>query len=450
MSFAAPTLRQLSRQLAQGTVTSLDVALACLKQIENPRGQGTTAVIDHRPQHVIDLALQADEHRAQGSAQIFAGVPITVKDLFDVKGEVTRAGSVVLAGKPADVDAIAVAKLRAAGFIPIGRTNMTEFAFSGLGINPHYGTPLCPAYDGEDRIAGGSTSGGAVSVAENMAAAALGSDTGGSCRIPAAFCRLVGFKPTARRYLNKGMVPLSPSLDTVGWITRSVGCTRDLFDVLYDRQERSHLSDPGGSVTLLEPENFVFENMSDDIRQTYNQALNKLRQAGVRIVRQFIPLLDQIPAMTAKGTVVAAEAYAWHRALVRSGRDGYDPNVLERLLRGADMTASDYIDLLAFRALFVEWAQASLPRFDALIMPTVPIAPPRLSDLADREAYQRTNALVLRNPSLANLADGCAITLPIARRMDAPAGLTLMQAGHRDDMLLACAERVENILQQAT
>jgi aspartyl-tRNA(Asn)/glutamyl-tRNA(Gln) amidotransferase subunit A len=376
---------------------------------------------------------------------------VSVKDLFDVAGDVTTAGSVALAdAAPASEDAPVIARLRAAGFIPIGRTNMTEFAFSGLGINPHYGTPLSPYDRSSARIPGGSSSGAAVSISDGMAMGALGTDTGGSCRIPAAFCGIVGFKPTASRVPTQGAFPLSTSLDSIGPLAPTVVCCAALDCVLAG--ERIAELPPFSLETLrmAVPQTMVLDDMEPAVAQVFESALARLRAAGARIVDIALPEFAELRQINAKGGIVTAEAYAIHRPIIAKSEKLYDPQVLARILRGREQDAADYIDVLKARADFIPRVRAVTALYDALVMPTVPVLAPRVADLEAHDAYRRFNMLVLRNPSIANFLDGCSISIPCHRAGEAPVGMMLLGAHNADRRLLSIAAAIEWVVSPAT
>ncbi len=377
----------------------------------------------------------------------FAGIPISVKDLFDVQGEVTRAGSRALAdAPPAARDATVIARVRQAGFVIMGRTNMTEFAYSGLGINPHYGTPANPWQRARPRVPGGSSSGAAISVSDGMAHAALGTDTGGSCRIPAAFAGIVGYKPTARLIPQDGIVPLAPSLDAAGPLARSVRCCASIHAILSGQVEPELPAHEVAGLRFAVPQTFVLDDLDEAVAKAFEDAVTRLSRAGARITDVPFESFRRIPLMNAKGGFAAMESYAWHKSLIEAKRALYDPRVVNRIVKGADCTAVDYLELLAARKALVEAADAELAPFDALLMPTVAIVPPRISDLAGDEAYNRANMLSLRNTSLINATDGCAISLPIHTPGDAPVGLMLACRGGGDQRLFALAAAVEAAL----
>jgi aspartyl-tRNA(Asn)/glutamyl-tRNA(Gln) amidotransferase subunit A len=349
------------------------------------------------------------------------------------------------------MDAPSVARLRRAGAVIVGRTNMTEFAYSGLGLNPHYGTPLSPyrrGEPGEARIAGGSSSGAAASVADGMAAVALGSDTGGSIRIPAALCGLTGFKPTASRVPKQGAVPLSTTLDSFGPIGVSVSCCALVDRILAGLDPRVPGPRPLEGLRLGVLTHYVTDDVEPAVAAAVETATKHLEAAGAILSDVHFAPLGQ-PEWAKRFAISSIEAYAWHRRFVQTHGERYDPRVLVRIMKGEGAPAADYIDLLAERAVLIETAERTLwHRFDAIVAPTVPIVPPRVADCdADDAEYARINALILRNPSVFNMLDACAVSLPCHPRGDAPVGLMLAAAPHADDALLATALAVERVLE---
>ncbi len=439
-----PTLVQLATELADGG-SSRALIEQCLARIADPGGEGARVFIKVNAEHALAAADFYDRLRARRAAPSpFAGIPVSIKDLFDMAGEVTTAGSRVLQEvEPAAHDAPCVARLRAAGFVPIGRTNMTEFAFSGLGINPHYGTPLNPYDRKGERIPGGSSSGAAVSVTDAMAFGALGTDTGGSCRIPAALCGIVGFKPTARRVPTAGAFPLSTSLDSVGPLAATVACCAVLDAVLAGEPVAALAPFPLAGLRMAVPQTMVLEGLEPAVARAFESALAALRRAGARIVDIPLRELSELPQINAKGGFAAAEAYAIHRSLIAKGRQMYDPHVLSRILRGQEQDAADYIDLLAARTDFIRRVDTVTAPHDALLMPTTPVTAPRLAELAADDSYRKVNFLVLRNPAIVNFLDRCSISLPCHRAGDAPVGLMLVGGQGADRRLLSIAAAVE-------
>jgi aspartyl-tRNA(Asn)/glutamyl-tRNA(Gln) amidotransferase subunit A len=442
-----PPLAQLKTELARGR-TSRSLVEQCLSRIDDPSGEGRRVFLKVAAADALAAADYYDHLRSHGAAPSpFAGIPVSIKDLFDIAGEVTTAGSVVLRDAAAAIrDAPAVARLRAAGFIPIGRTNMTEFAFSGLGINPHYGTPLNPYDRAAGRIPGGSSSGAAVSVTDGMAFGALGTDTGGSCRIPAALCGIVGFKPTAHRVPTAGAFPLSTSLDSVGPLAATVACCAALDAVLAGGPADDLPRFPLDGLRMAVPQTMVLDGVEPAVARAFDAALAALRKAGARIVDIPLRELAELAQINAKGGLAAPESYAVHRLLIAKAEAKYDPRVLVRLLRGREQDAADYIDLVAARADFIRRVAAVTASYDALVMPTVPVTAPQVADLVPEDAYRQVNFLVLRNPSLANFLDRCSISIPCHRAGETPIGLMLIGEHGGDRRLLAIAAAIEAIV----
>lgn len=446
------TLQNCAEDLAKGTVTARALVEQCLERIADPAGEGQRAFLSVSADSARAAADAHDALRRAGRAPgRFAGIPFAVKDLYDVAGERSMAGSRALADSaPARENAPTIARMLAAGFIPIGRVNMTEFAFSGLGTNPHYGTPLNPWDRAAKRIPGGSSSGSAVAVADGMATVALGSDTGGSCRIPAALCGIVGYKPTARRVPLDGVVPLSSSLDSLGPLGASVSCCAIVDGVLSGSAATVPKARSLKGLRLAIPEQIVRDGMDATVAAAFDRTVSRLSATGAIIDEaDFSPLLE-IAKATSKGTFAGLEAYAWHRELLATKRDLYDPRVSARLLNGAQVSAADYIDLLEARRRIIAAMAPLTAGYDAVILPTCPIVAPRIEELAEDAAYFRLNALILRNSTIGNFIDRCAISLPCHQPGEAPVGLTLMGETGADAELFAIAAGVEALLQRET
>jgi aspartyl-tRNA(Asn)/glutamyl-tRNA(Gln) amidotransferase subunit A len=413
------------------------------------------------------LKTSFDEARAAASdpaneARPLAGLAVSVKDLFDVAGQVTAAGSVVLADAPPTMqDSPAVARLKAAGAAVIGRTNMTEFAFSGVGTNPHFGTPPNPADPAVPRIPGGSSSGAAVSVATGAAFIGLGSDTGGSIRIPAALCGVVGFKNTARLTPSAGALPLSTTLDTVCAITRTVRDAILTHEILAARRvRRSEL--PLAGYRLAVGQTTMLDALDTTVGRAFERALAAMRAAGARIEEIELAEVRELASIQATGGFSAAESYAWHRNLLQRRGADYDPRVRARIERGAAMKAHEYIDLVRARGDWIVQMGAALRGFDAVVSPTLPIVAPPIAqvapasgvdaaqDAARDEEFFRINALLLRNPSVVNMLDGCAISIPCHMPGELPAGLMIWQGAMHDDAVLNIALHAEVALARTT
>ncbi|MYZ49110.1 amidase [Propylenella binzhouense] len=443
-----PTLQELAAGLEAGRLTSRGLVEACFARIADEDGEGARVFTRTHRAAALAAADAMDGLRRAGLApSAYAGIPISVKDLFDLAGEPTPAGSKILAdAAPAEADAPAIARLRRAGFVVVGRTNMTEFAFSGLGLNPHYGTPLNPYDRAVGRIPGGSTSGGAVSVTDGMAHGAIGTDTGGSCRIPAAMTGLVGFKPTAARVPLAGAFPLSPSLDSVGPLTRTVACAAALDAVMAGAEPDFAPREDLAGLRLAVPQTLVLQGMDQKVADDFDRALSKLARAGARVVEIDLAAVADMLEINAKGGFPAAEAFAAHRSLIAEKADGYDPRVLLRIRRGEAQTAADYIDLLAARRRYREKVLAGFAAFDALVFPTVPIVAPTIAELEDDQAFTAVNLLVLRNPTVVNMIDACAVSVPMHEAGTAPTGLMLVGRPSEDGALLAQAAAAEAVL----
>lgn len=450
--FRLSSLAMLAAAFASGRLTSRALTEAMLERIADPAGQGRRVFIEVDAQRALAMADAADTLRRAGTVlSPLHGVPVSLKDLFDVAGERTRAGSVARAdAPPAAEDAAVVARLRRAGAVLIGRTNMSEFAFSGIGLNPHYGHPLAPYERGRQTVSGGSSSGAAASVADGMAAVAIGTDTGGSIRIPATFCELTGFKPTAHRIPATGAFPLSTSLDSIGPIGLTVECCAIVDRVLAGLPPAAMQTVPLGArplagVRLGLLRNVMFNDADEAIVAAFEHAVRALETAGAEIVEFTFDALDRLPEINRIG-LSPIEAYAHHRPLLDRAAQ-YDPRVLSRIMRGESARASDYLDLLAARRAMIAAAARTFAPFDAVICPTVPVAPPRVPELTGDDAFFRLNGLILRNPSVINFLDGCALSLPCNRPADVPAGLMLVGTQDRDEAVLALGRRVEAALQ---
>ncbi|MBX3635572.1 MAG: amidase [Rubrivivax sp.] len=403
------------------------------------------------PDDARAAARAADDALAAGRAlPPLAGLPVSVKDLYDIAGRTTMAGSRVRAGAPpAMQDAAAVARLRAAGAALVGLTNMSEFAFSGVGINPHHGTPRNPADTAVARIPGGSSSGAAVSVALGLAVAGLGSDTGGSIRIPAALCGLVGFKNTQRRTPLDGAFPLSFTLDTVCAMTRSVADGL-LVDGVLSGAPLAPPARDAADLRLAVPQTLVLDALEPAVAAAFARALRVLSAAGARIVEIPLAELAEIAQINAPGGLSPIEAWAIHRDAMRTQRERFDPRVAARIALGEGVSAADYITLLRRRQDWIRRVQARLAGFDAMLCPTVPIVAPPIAELvADDAAFFRANGLLLRNTFTTNFLDGCAFSLPCHAAGELPVGLMLAAPGGHDEALAGVALAVERRLRDA-
>ena len=445
------TIEEIGKLLDLGKVTSLELVTSALKEISNDEGQGQTTFTKTYAGQAKAQAIAIDKLRVEGLVlSPIAGMPISIKDLFDVAGETTMAGSRVRRNSaPAARDADIIKKLRSAGAILIGRTNMTEFAFSGLGINPHYGTPLNPWNRAEARIPGGSSSGAAVSVSDNMAVAGIGTDTGGSVRIPSALCGLTGFKPTAARISTLGAFPLSTTLDSIGPLARSVNCCA-ILDQVMRGEITGHIADrPIETLTLAVPQTLVFDDIEDKVANDFQRVTSLLSNLGAKIIDIPFDVLLEIPKANSKGGYAAIEAFVALHDLLKRDENSFDPRVAVRIKRGEQMTAHEYIELMNARRTICEMSNKITRNFDALLMPTVPVIAPVLKDLENSDDfYHQMNLLMLRNCSFGNFLDRCAVSLLIQEAETAPVGLMVMGESNGDTKLLEIAKTIETAIKR--
>ena len=443
---ANPTILQLAADLAAGRTTSRKLTEEALQRIEDPKGEGKRAFIKVWRTQALAGAEASDLQRKAGLVPSpLAGIPVSIKNLCDVAGETTLSGSKALDdAAPAKADAPVVARLRAAGAVIVGSTNMSEFAFSGIGANPHYGTPGNPA--DRTRVPGGSSAGAAVSVGDRMAVAALGTDTGGSVRIPAAVCGIVGFKPTARRVPIDGVVPLSTSLDSIGPLANSVECCTIVDAVFAGEPISIPDAAPLAGLRFAVPKHFVMDELDPVVARAFERACKALVAQGVKIETIDLPQLNELNSINARGTFAAAEAYAWHQKLIARRGNDYDPFVHPRIMRGKEMGAADYIDLLYARADLIKRVAAVTSNYDATIMPTCAIPAPTIEEVKSTEIFTKKNMLLLRNTTVGNFLDRCGISLPCHAAGELPVGFMLMGEAMADRRLLGIARSVAPVV----
>jgi aspartyl-tRNA(Asn)/glutamyl-tRNA(Gln) amidotransferase subunit A len=442
------SIAELARQLAEHQVTSRDLVEQSLARIADPAGEGARAFTAVDAEGARAAADFADGQRRRGrQVSALAGIPFSSKDIFDLAGEVTTAGSQVLRNDPpAKADATAIARLKHAGMIVIGRTNMTEFAYSGVGLNPHYGTPRSPHDRATGRIPGGSSSGAAVSVADGMVALGIGTDTGGSCRVPASYCGIVGYKSSHGRVPLTGCNPLSASFDTIGPLANTVACCAtadalmagDWDGVVPERQARG--------LRLAVLKDVVLDGLAPQVEQDFARALGALQAAGAVLSEMSFPELREIPAINAKGGIVAAEAWATHRARIAAAGAAYDPRVRFRIEAAESISAADYLGYVARRREMIALFAQRFTGVDAVLLPTTLNTPPAIAELADDKDYMRFNAMSLRNTYVGNFLNGCAISLPVHGRGEAPCGLMAMAPWGHDRSLFGVAGALERVL----
>lgn len=447
------TVASLGEALAGAKATSRSLVEEALGRIADPGGEGSRAFLKTYAETALAEAGHSDRLRRAGIVRSpVEGIPISVKDLYDVAGDITRAGSKVLDdAPPAGRDAPAVARLRAAGAVIVGRTNMVEFAFGGVGLNPHYGTPRNPYDRKAGRVPGGSSSGAAVAVADGLCAMGLGSDTRGSVRLPAALCGVAGFKPTASRIPREGAFPLSWTLDSVGPLANSVGCC-----VAYDAVLAGVAPDPMpvppiAGLRLMVPGSFLLDDLDPAVAKAFERSLAALSKAGALVSEVDAQSLDRSIELYKNGGFAGAEAYLIHRARLESRAAGYDPRVAKRVILAKDFSAADYIQLGFDRAEFIRKVQILCAPYDAMVYPTVPAIAPTIAETDESDdAYFRWNMRLLRNTGLGNILDGCGATLPCHGPGEPPVGLSVAGLAGEDRRVLAVARAVERALEAVT
>jgi aspartyl-tRNA(Asn)/glutamyl-tRNA(Gln) amidotransferase subunit A len=417
-----------------------------LTRIDDPQGQGAQTCLSVYREQAIAAADAADARARAGiTLGPLDGAIVSIKDLFDVAGEVTRAGSRVLfeEGKPAVHDAPVVRRLRAAGAVIVAKTNMSEFAFTGLGINPHYGTPANPA--DRARVPGGSSSGAAVAVADGFCDIAIGSDTGGSVRIPASFCGVTGFKPSRQRVPTEGAFPLSYTLDSIGPLARSVAACANADAVLAGEAAWTLDAMPLGGLRLGVAQGLPLENLDDTVGRRFPEALDRLERNGARLSYEKLPIFDEMMQVLGRASILVAEVYSIHKERLERRGDDVDQIVRARVNKGVDITAADYINVMRARAALIRAMDASLADVDALVLPTTPIVAPRVDEVGTPKEFMARNAMALRNTTIANFFDLTAVSLPLPRDGGLPTGLMLFARNGHDRRLLRIAAAVEKV-----
>ncbi len=431
--------------LTQNEVSSCELLDKVYARIKSASLQGSVSFLSTLQDQAYQQAKDFDCERLKGvDLPPLAGIPISVKDNFDIQGQTTTAGSKVLSKEtPATNDAPFISQLKQAGAIIVGRTNMTEFAYSGLGLNRHFGTPLSPI--GEGLIAGGSTSGGAVSVAQGMSLFAVGSDTSGSCRIPAACCGLVGYRPSKNQFSIEGIVPLAISFDVPGLLAKKVSCIELVTQALTThcaREENLELKDK----RFLVPSEIESKTYDPIVKTYFEQFLSRLGENGATIVRQPF-LFREITEQSSPAEIVIYEAFQYHQPLLAKHKDHYDPRIAMRMDKAAGITKSHYNRLLSKLHELRIQGDKLLTGFDGVLLPTLPILPPSLKELQDEERYFRANTLIIRNTAIANHLDLPAICFPVKQAIaeQTPVSIQLIGKRHQDQSLLALASSLSKL-----
>lgn len=427
--------------------TARDRLEVVLARIDDSAGEGVRACLTVY-RDGAQAAAQAADARARAGISLgpLDGAIVTIKDLFDVAGEVTRAGSKVLAeeGPPAVADAVVVQRLRAAGAVIVAKTNMSEFAFTGIGVNPHYGTPGNPA--DRARVPGGSSSGAGVAVADDMCEIGIGSDTGGSVRIPAALCGVTGFKPSRQRVPTEGAFPLSFTLDSIGPLAKSIAECAAADAVMAGEAPWRLDPAPLAGLRLGVAQGMALDNLDETVGRRFPEALARLEKAGARLSHETLPLLNDMTKTLARASILVAESSCIHGERLARRGDDVDPIVRGRIEKGRDLPAADYIWVLRERARLVREMDARLADLDVLVMPTTATVAPRLDEVAEPKSFMARNALLLRNTTIGNFFDLTGVSLPLPRDGGLPCGLMLLARNGHDRRLLRIAAAVEKVL----
>ncbi|MDL2403298.1 amidase [Rhizobium mayense] len=441
---AGDTIERLARARSEGLITSSGLVERSLAHAAELRTRGSVAFTRLWPEDAKAAAGREDRLSASGtpSPSPLAGLPIAVKDNCDVRGDITQAGSEALAiALPAARDADCVARLRTAGAVIIGKANMSEFAFTNTGENRHFGTPLNPV--DPLRLVGGSSSGSAACVADGSAIAALGTDTGGSIRGPAALCGLAGFKPSEGRISTRGVVSLSETFDTIGPIARSIKCCAIIDSALADEQWRPLAQTPLLGMVFGVPTTVVLDELDPQVADAFSGALESLSREGATIIEFSWPELGEAQWREAYPVISHTEVYASHGRLVEGRGHFMEPSVVDIILSGKPISMRERREALNVREAYVLNAHERISRFHAVLMPTVPILPPLVAMLKNPDEHRRVEFMIGRNNEIANFFDCCAATVPCQKAGDLPVGL-LVQGKHGDDRrLLSIAHSVE-------
>jgi aspartyl-tRNA(Asn)/glutamyl-tRNA(Gln) amidotransferase subunit A len=440
------TFGGLNGAIAAGAMHSAEIVDTALARAKDPAGEGRRVFRGLREKAARNEADAQDRLRADGKAPSpMAGLPISIKDNIDIAGERTGAGCKLLEdAPPAARDAAVVTRLKAAGAVIVGRTNMSELAFSGIGYNRFYGTPANSWDRATRHVPGGSSSGAAISVTDGMAVAAIGTDTGGSVRIPAALTGLAGFKPTQARVPLDGVLPLSTLLDCVGPLAPNVAdCA--LIDGILAGQAES-LETFSDALRFATADDFMLQDADETVSSAYAKAKVALQHAGVHIEALPEGGFDEMLTYNRRGSFSSREAWERFGERILARPQDIDPRIGERILRGRSITPADLDANLRMRAMMIERFERAMSTFDALIAPTVAIVAPPITDMEDDDRFRRANGLILRNPMVANLLDAPSLTIPVHAPGEAPVGLMLIGPRMSDRRLLAIGAAIEQLL----
>jgi aspartyl-tRNA(Asn)/glutamyl-tRNA(Gln) amidotransferase subunit A len=434
-SWLKMTACELGRGIDNGSISPIALVKTYLEAIRNhPLNNDIYARISS--ERALKEATAAEiRAKTNNRLSLLDGVPISWKDLFDSKGINTEAGSMLLSGRIPESDADVLDNATQAGLVCIGKTHMSELAFSGLGLNPM--TKTTPCVNNLDAVSGGSSSGAAGSVAFNLASIGIGSDTGGSVRVPAAWNDLVGLKTTSRDISLKGVVPLCPKFDTIGPLCRSVEDAAVIYSILKN-QNYTPIKKPN-SLRLMRLEGISEEDIENAPLTAFDDACAKISKTDITITKHKFPVLEKLLSLA--GIIYTVEAYeVWGEILEKEGKKMY-PEILNRFMAGKNFTQNEYksawSSISSIRADWMNFTQ----EFDAVILPTSPILPPNKTKLlSDSSYYKRANLLALRNTRIGNMLGLCSITLPTSKPS---CGFMLMGAPFSELKLLNIASKIE-------
>ena len=440
VAWTSMTAADLGREVEAGRISAAELAEAFLDAIDRAPDAARIYARLTPTRARAEAAAAHDRARAGLRRGPLDGVPVAWKDNVDSAGIATEAGSALLKGRVPAADAPVLAEATRAGTVCLGKTHLSELAFSGLGLNPVTATPPC--VNDPRAVPGGSSSGSAAAVALGLAAVAVGTDTGGSCRVPAAWNDLVGFKPTWSALPLAGVVPLAARFDTVGALGHTVEDCALLVAAMGGRRAPDLAGATLAGARLAVLDTAAFDDIRDRPARGFEDAAARLARAGARIARRPVPAAAE--ALTLSGTLFTGEAWATWAEAIEARPGAMFPRIRERFESGAGVTARDYLTAWTrLEALRQAW-QAATAGFDAVILPTAPILPPDARRLMEDSAYYVTeNLLALRNTRIANLMGLCAITLPTA---EPSCGLTLMAPPGQDARLLRLAAAAEAAL----
>lgn len=450
MSNLGKTIVELSSLIQSAKLDPRDLVEETFSAIENHDDQSIFTVLT-KDRARSEAQASYDRIKSGNAFGPLDGITTAHKDLFDLEGLATTSGAKVMRSSEVKTkDASVVANLKAAGIVTLGRTNMSEFAFSGLGINPHYGTPKNPNDQSTARLPGGSSSGAGVAVASGLIPVALGTDTGGSVRIPSAFNGIVGYKATRGRYDMDGVFPLAESLDSLGPLCRTVADAIVVDAAMRGKAESDIRVTSLAGKRFVIPETVMFDDIETEVADAFEAAVQRLANAGARIRRASFPSFKVIFELIAShGALVTAEALALHQQrLASDGADQMDPRVVQRIRLGEKMSLPNYLFVQKTRQTMIKEMETLVGDEELLISPTLPHVAPEIAPLlADDAAFFATNGKTLRNTQIGNFLDWCGVSIPCGTGAHGmPVGFSIAGLPHSDEQMLSVALAAEPVI----